>query len=711
MEFSSIIYFAYSLLGIGLIIFIHELGHFLAAKKAGVRVEKFSLGFDPTIRGRRLLLFSFKVGETEYVVGSIPFGGYVKMAGETALERQGRKDERPREDDLMGKPPGTRAMVFAAGAVFNIISAFIFFFLAFRIGVSFTSPVLGHVVPGRPGWMAGLRPADHVIAIDGKAIGDFHEIAISSALGSPDRPRVLTVKRGERILAPIEVVPQWTPEVGFHTIGVLPALDSEVKGLTRDSVAARAGIQVGDQFIGIRMDGIFSGGPASLSPGGPLSEYLRGHLGASFEVGVRRAGETETNWVDVALVKKPASKPKHLLGVHPALACVDAVRIGTRAAEHLTPGDRIRRANGMPIPSVDWIQVMERFGRSGPVEIAIESVTGQVRRVTVDAADLIQWSLDKDVSWAFELKVFRVETTSPLSAILRPGDIVQGLGDKPTPTNSPESLSRALISHPQGSPLWVRRGDAVNRLNLPAPLAVVADLGVEWDQMPPVIVLPGSAAAAGGLQTGARILEVDGQPIRSFRDLLDAVTSAQTPRATVVRWIPSGLETVGAAESKSVDLLSGDRIENYDEIGIDFQLLQAPVQAGFFESFRLGAKRTVIVAQQVFMTLKGLLSSQVSATNLQGPIGIIDLIRQVSEYGLGTLIYYLALISVNLGLFNLLPFPILDGGHLLFLAIEKVKGSPVSLRVQEFVTTVAFFLIIALALFVTWNDLRRILGL
>ena len=87
---------------------------------------------------------------------------------------------------------------------------------------------------------------------------------------------------------------------------------------------------------------------------------------------------------------------------------------------------------------------------------------------------------------------------------------------------------------------------------------------------------------------------------------------------------------------------------------------------------------------------------------------IIHLIAKVSEYGIGTLIYWLALISVNLGLFNLLPFPILDGGHLLFLAIEKVKGSPVDVRIQEIATTIAFFLIICLALFVTYHDVLRL---
>ncbi len=708
MQLMTIVYFINALLGIGLIIFIHELGHFLAAKKAGVRVDRFSLGFDPSIRGHRLALIAFKYRGTEYVIGAIPFGGYVKMAGETGPECQNKKDDRPRDDELVGKPPSTRAMVFAAGAVFNIVSAFIFFFLAFRIGVSFPAPVLGHVEVGRPAWLAGLRPGDHVVAIDGKEIGDFSEIAISSALGDPDRPRVLTVRRGDKALEPVEILPEWTPAEGLHTFGVYRSYSSEIKEVQVGSAAARAGIRDGDQFVGIKMDGVFASGPASLFPRGPLLEYLGRHPGADFQLGVKRAGTPENIWVTVELLQKPLSNQKPFLGVSPVLTCVEAVRKGADAARHFAPGDRIRTAADKPVSSIDWIHVLERFGSSGPVKLEVESITGQVMLLSIDAANLIQWSLDKDIHWMPELKVIKVGTTSPLSAILQAGDVVRGVGENPKPTNSPENFARALSSARPGAPLWVLRGGTVHTLNLPLSVTGGSDLGVEWDSMPPVTVFPGSAAAAGGIRSGDKILEVDGRPIRSFNDLIDVVGGIRNPRATVVRWLPAGND---AAESKTLDLLTGDRIQSYAEIGIDFRELLIPVQVGFIEAFHLSAKRTVIVAQQVLMTLKGLFSRQVAFTNLQGPIGIIYLIRTVSEFGLGTFIFYLALLSVNLGLFNLLPFPILDGGHLLFLAIEKIKGSPVNLRVQEVLSTVAFILIIGLFFFVFWNDIRRVGGL
>jgi regulator of sigma E protease len=91
-------------------------------------------------------------------------------------------------------------------------------------------------------------------------------------------------------------------------------------------------------------------------------------------------------------------------------------------------------------------------------------------------------------------------------------------------------------------------------------------------------------------------------------------------------------------------------------------------------------------------------------------VGITHQLTIVVEQGtFTTLLYVLALISINLGLLNLLPFPILDGGHLLFLAIEKIKGSPVDVRVQEWAMNIAFFLILFLAVLVTFNDIRRLI--
>nr|HRU07494.1 site-2 protease family protein [Candidatus Brocadiia bacterium] len=123
-----------ALAGFSLLIFVHELGHFLAAKLIGVKVEAFSLGFGPYI-GK-------KWGETEYRLGLAPFGGYVKLSGEN---REEGKEYGPR--DFMSRGPGQRAFVYVAGAAMNIACAFVAFVVAFGMGVTVTPAVSGGVLP------------------------------------------------------------------------------------------------------------------------------------------------------------------------------------------------------------------------------------------------------------------------------------------------------------------------------------------------------------------------------------------------------------------------------------------------------------------------------------------------------------------------------------------------------------------------------------
>jgi regulator of sigma E protease len=204
-----------------------------------------------------------------------------------------------------------------------------------------------------------------------------------------------------------------------------------------------------------------------------------------------------------------------------------------------------------------------------------------------------------------------------------------------------------------------------------------------------------------GIETGSRFLRAGSKRIRSWKDLTEAVTGTKVGNEIEVAWRgPDGTE-------RSARIKVG--LEALESLPIQEDL--TTVRTGVLASFGLGLHRTVVTSKQIFLTLRSLIQREVSAKNLAGPVGITHLLTKVVEHGsLSTLIYFLALISINLGLFNLLPFPILDGGHLLFLAIEKVKGSPVDVRIQEWAMNVAFLLILVLAVFVTFHDLRRLLG-
>jgi regulator of sigma E protease len=155
---------------LGILIFFHELGHFLVAKKSGIKVEKFSLGFPPKMIGK-------KIGDTEYCISWIPLGGYVKMAGEDPDET--KLEGKPWE--FMSKPVGIRALVVAAGPVMNLILAvFIFWGIIFFAGVQEIheeTAQVGLVAPGGPADEAGIKPGDTIISINGVEVTTFRDMA------------------------------------------------------------------------------------------------------------------------------------------------------------------------------------------------------------------------------------------------------------------------------------------------------------------------------------------------------------------------------------------------------------------------------------------------------------------------------------------------------------------------------------------------------
>ncbi len=153
---------------IGIIVFVHELGHFAAAKLAGVRVETFSLGLGPRLWG-------FAWGETDYVISVIPFGGFVKMEGEVVEEDGEGVGEPPGERSFLGKNKRTRAVIIGAGPMMNFLLAIVIYvILTGWVGVAvFTTKEVGVVVEESPAWKAGLRPGDIITSVEGKEIRNW----------------------------------------------------------------------------------------------------------------------------------------------------------------------------------------------------------------------------------------------------------------------------------------------------------------------------------------------------------------------------------------------------------------------------------------------------------------------------------------------------------------------------------------------------------
>jgi regulator of sigma E protease len=223
-------------------------------------------------------------------------------------------------------------------------------------------------------------------------------------------------------------------------------------------------------------------------------------------------------------------------------------------------------------------------------------------------------------------------------------------------------------------------------------------------------VVAGSAAEAGGFRSGDEVLAVDGRSVARFEELqrIIALRPDEPLRFSVLR---DGAEVSLEATPR--------RIERSTPAGETHEVGQLGItrsSANFVRHDPLSAvwqatRETFSIIDQTFTALGQIIRGDRGADELGGPIRIADMSGQAAEMGIGTLIYFAAVLSINLGLINLFPVPMLDGGHLMFYAIEAVRGRPLGERAQEYGFRIGLALVLTLMVFVTWNDLLRIDGL
>ena len=187
------------ILVLGILIFFHELGHFLVAKYFNVKVLKFSLGFGNKLIGK-------KIGETEYLISSVPLGGYVKLLGEGAEEEEEISPE-DQSRSFNNQPVIKRIAIVSAGPVFNLVLALVIFSLFYLVaGYQVMTPEVGQVRDSSPASRAGIKKGDVIIAISGKPIDSWEQIK-SAVQKSPGKPLDVVVRRGKQTIA-LKVVPE-----------------------------------------------------------------------------------------------------------------------------------------------------------------------------------------------------------------------------------------------------------------------------------------------------------------------------------------------------------------------------------------------------------------------------------------------------------------------------------------------------------------------
>ncbi len=240
-----------ALIVLGVLIFVHELGHFLAAKATGVGVTRFSLGFPPRLVG-------VKWGETDYCIGLIPLGGYVKMIGE-APDEEVSPEDLPRS--FSHKSIWRRTLIVVAGPASNFLFAVVVFFLAASVfGLQVYGTTLGVIEPNTPAFRAGVRFKDKVVAVDGHAVRTWYDLSRRLEAAGPKPLRLTLIRglgpeRGRRLTLVLPPAPPSGARSGLRTAdpwrGLYPFIPPVVGTISIGKPADRANIKTGDVILAV----------------------------------------------------------------------------------------------------------------------------------------------------------------------------------------------------------------------------------------------------------------------------------------------------------------------------------------------------------------------------------------------------------------------------------------------------------------------------
>ncbi|UJS16107.1 MAG: RIP metalloprotease RseP [Candidatus Jettenia sp.] len=590
------------IIGIGLLIFIHELGHFLMAKKIGVRVFAFSLGFGPAILKKQW-------GETEYRLSLFPLGGYVKLAGE------GPEEEKTGASwEFSSKSAGQRASVLVAGVALNAVLAFLAFIVAFQIGVPFITPEVGQVMPGWPAWDAGIQRGDKIVAVDGDKDIDFEDLFTVVALSNPATGVNLKVDRDNKTFD-VNVIPRYDNENGIQRIGIMPATSLEVDKIfafeNNNSPARDANLQVKDVVVAVN--------GKRISTEDEFREIEASNPGKEISVTVLRDNK------EVELKVTPSKATRWMLGISCASTILEGVKDDSSARKAgLKEGDEILEVNSKPVTGFTDIKNL----------------------------------------------VINSEEETCVFTIKRDGIV--------TLVSVPLSDSKA-------------KEEFLN--------SITPFYGLKVDS-----IVEGFPAEKIGLKPGDRITSLNEDEVKDWNTLLQMIMASQG-KPMVIEWMRGNERFVSTIEPQK------NEKNAVGSIGVKFREKTVVKKYGLLGSCVVGTKKAIINVQRLYLTIKGFFSQRLSPKNVGGFILIAQASYESAKVGFGKLVYFLGILSLQLAILNILPIPVLDGGHLMFLAIERIKGSPVSQRTLSIAQYIGFAIIITLVIYATRNDIMRLLTL
>lgn len=670
--------------GFGFVIFWHELGHFLAAKWVGIRVEQFAVGFGQAILAwrkgigirvgttqreydKRVKEYVEKeeshldskdrsaatteqlnraasklgLGETEYRLNWIPLGGYVKMLGQDDLNPNSESDD-PRAFNRKSIP--ARMLVVSAGVLMNVFLAALGFMIVFLIGFNVPPAEVGGIVAGSPAQVAGLRVGDEIWTYDGKRQYDWTKVQLNVALSGEGEKTPIEVKRtvdGVEKIIPLTIVPRRERDDsrGFLNLGIYPPRqlagikDAEIVAGAADRVPADTlAIKPGDTIVAI------DGKPVDVKDYPSFDRAVQSSFGADIVLMVRnRDGAERTERFRPQFAPPFGDATFNLLGMVPR-ADVAGIEADSSARGKLRPGDAIAALSvaGDPLANPSVEKLVERLRAAGQAG------------TTVDVT------------------------------VVRDGQTVEIKG-----------LTPNVRLQTGGKGLGIRPGFDEDH-------AVVGAL------------VKDSAAEQASVLPGSLITQVNGKEVGSWYDVhreLAAMKAGDIARLELKA--PSG-ETRAAQIPLSADqvtALQGVRYVDQLALGEPREPRKAD---SAWQAMGWGVTETRDFILQFYLTLRRMVDGTVSPANLMGPIGIFHAGTKFAYKGHDWLIWFLSMISANLAVVNFLPIPIVDGGLFTFLILEKIKGRPLSAKTQTIAQFVGMAVLLCVFLLVTYQDIARL---
>ncbi len=636
------LYIILAILGLSFLVFIHELGHYIVARRNGMRVEVFSIGL-----GKPIVTWMHK--GVKWQLCPLIFGGYVRIAG---MEKEGKLEPHEVRNGFYSKRPWARIKVALAGPVVNLVFAVIAFGMIWLMGgrdkpfAQFTH-YIGSVDRESEVYQKGLRPGDSISELNGKPYKGFEDLIFASIANGRD----LTLK-GDHVnyfqesKAPFayRLTPYDSPSLrkGMKTIGIMsPAsylIYQEMPDLFQEGPLSKSGIQNKDRVVWVDGELIFSDQELRqvLNSGRVLIHYVR---------------EGEVHMAKV-----------------PRLSLGD-LRLSPEQKEDFE----------------DW-QYEAGLGRRAGHHFFIP--------YALSSNLIVQGPISYVGEHSHFETVHSTSITSDLDQVLEPGDQILSIEGSPVSTVY-EFMKRIQTRQVQ---IIVERDPSREKM-----LWNQEDehflTGTKWSDLLPIISSIGSTSPTE--KSGNFHLLSSVTPLKR-KDLTYSPVIQEKVEKSIEKQ-KEQIEKIRDPEEKEQALKAFESTQDQYALGALFEDRTVIYNPGPFTLF--GA-----VFKEIARNLTGLISGYLSPKHFGGPLMIVQLMHHSFGIGVKEALFWLGAISLNLGIFNLLPIPILDGGHICFSLIEWVRKKPLKSSTMRKAIIPFFILLIGFFIYLTYNDLIRIFG-